>query len=97
MKKLFGLIVVCFSLSTVVFAEETKKVDNTAGPQITAPAPQACDLCTLREERQKLIDQKKEIIGKINAVQKQIKHCKGPGKVTKKLMEESELHEKTPM
>jgi hypothetical protein len=98
MKKLLGLIVVCFSLSAVVFAEDTQKAQNAqTGTQITADTNQACDLNALNAQKQELITQKKEILAKIKAVKKQIRHCKGPGKITKKLMEQSERHEKTPM
>ena len=97
MKKLLGLIVVCFSLSAVAFAGDTTKEPQAKGAQITADTNQACDLNALNAQKMELVAQKKEILEKIKAVKKQIKHCKGPGKLSKKLMEESELHEKTPM
>ena len=63
MKKMFGLIVVCISLSAVAFAEDKKDVQNTPAAQITAP-DKACDLNALNAEKQKLVDQKKDKHGK---------------------------------
>jgi hypothetical protein len=99
MKKLFGLIIICISLSAVAFAEDTKNTktpeQQAQGPQITTNTNQACDLNALNAEKQQLVDQKKDIIAKIIAVKKQIRHCKGPGRVSKMLMDESKT--KNPM
>lgn len=92
MKKLFFMVVLCCAFSTVAFSEQNKE---TQGPQMTTGVNQACDLNTLNAEQQRLLSEKKAIMKKIIAVRDQIRHCKGPGKVTKRMMEQSKT--KKPM
>jgi len=82
MKRFIGALIVCSFVSISVFAENAT---------ISTPTPQKCDLKVLKEEKDKLVAQKKEIVQKIVAVKKEIRHCKGPGKISKQLMEENKV------